>query len=214
MELRRVDTQQAYEQLWELITTLRLAPGAVVNVAALAERLGTSVAAVQEALKLLEHDGLVSVTQRHGVYVANAEAADLAELSELRLPLEALAARLAAERATPDDLAVLEALCREQEALAVQDPEVLFDLDHRFHQAIAAAAHNRYLARTSERFFGLVRRLWFLALPGLSSLPSAVEAHVALVEAIKAGQGAVAEKLMRDHVAGFYEEARAALENA
>lgn len=214
MELHRVDTQQAYEQLLELVTTLRLEPGAVLNVQALSERLAISVAAVQEAIKLLAHDGLVHITPRHGIYVARADAAELAELSELRLPLEGLAARLAAERATADDLAVLEALCREQESLEVGDAEVLFDLDHRFHQAIAAAAHNRYLARTLERFFGLSRRLWFLALPHLASLPSAVGAHLALVDAVKTRDGARAEQLMRDHVSGFYQEAREALENA
>jgi DNA-binding GntR family transcriptional regulator len=210
MELLRVDTQRAYDELWELITTLRLEPGAVLNVPALAERLETSVVAVQEALKLLAHDGLVTVTVRHGIYVAEAEAAELDELSELRLPLEGLAARLAAERATPDDLVVLQALCREQSALAVDAPEVLFDLDHRFHQAIAEAAHNRYLAQTLERFYGVVRRLWFMALPGLASLPAAVEAHVALVEAIEAGDGERAERLMREHVGGFYDEAKGA----
>ena len=53
---------------------------------------------MQEALKLLAHDGLVTVTARHGIYVAEANADDLAELSELRLELEGLTALLAAQR--------------------------------------------------------------------------------------------------------------------
>jgi DNA-binding GntR family transcriptional regulator len=213
MELQRIDTQRAYQQLQEWITTLHLAPGELLNEQALAADLGTGLVAVQEALKLLAHDGLVVITPRHGIYVAEANVADLAELSELRMPLEGLAARLAAQRATPDDLVVLDSLCREQAALPDGEPHRLFDLDHRFHQAIAAAAHNRYLARTLEQFFGLARRLWFLALPKLVSLPGAVEAHVALVEAIKAGDAGRAEQLMREHVAGFYAEARAALDS-
>jgi DNA-binding GntR family transcriptional regulator len=133
-----------------------LEPGAVLNVPALAERLGNSVPPSRRRSSCWRTTGWCTVTVRHGIYVAEADAAELAELSELRLPLEGLAARLAAERATADDLVVLEALCREQESLEVGDAEVLFDLDHRFHQAIAAAAHNRYLARTLEQFFGLV----------------------------------------------------------
>jgi DNA-binding GntR family transcriptional regulator len=211
MDLQRIDTQRAYAELLEQITTLQFEPGAPLNEQALAAALGTGIVAVQEALRLLTHDGLVTVTPRHGVYVARANVGDLAELSELRLPLEGLAARLAAERATPDDLVVLDSLCREQASLADDEPRHLFDLDHRFHQAIAAAAHNRYLATTLEQFFGLARRLWFMALPKLTSLPGAVEAHVALVEAIKAGDADRAEALMREHVAGFYTEARAAL---
>lgn len=212
MELQRIDTQHAYQELQERITTLQLEPGAPLNEQAVAAELGTGIVAVQEALKLLAHDGLVRITPRHGIYVAEANVADLAELSELRLPLEGLAARLAAERATPDDLVVLDSLCREQASLPDGEPQRLFDLDHRFHQAIAAAAHNRYLARTLEQFFGLSRRLWFLALPKLASLPGAVEAHVALVEAIKTGDADRAEQLMRTHVAGFYADAREALD--
>ncbi|NLF64539.1 MAG: GntR family transcriptional regulator [Chloroflexi bacterium] len=212
MDLQRIDTQRTYRELLELITTLALPPGEPLNEQLLAGRLNTTVTAVQEALKLLAHDGLVTVTARHGIYVAEANAADLAELSELRLELEGLAARLAAQRATADDLAVLDALCREQEAFARDEPQRLFDLDHRFHQAIAAAAHNRYLAKTLEQFFGLSRRLWFLALPRLGSLPGAVGVHVALVEAIRARDADRAERLMHAHVEGFYAEARAALE--
>jgi DNA-binding GntR family transcriptional regulator len=212
MDLQRIDTQLAYRELLQFITTLVLAPGEPLNEQALAGRLGASVTAVQEALALLAHDGLVTATPRHGFYVAEANAADLDELSELRLPLEGLAARLAAQRATADDLAVLDALCRDQAALPGDEPHRLFDLDHRFHQAIAAAAHNRYLAKTLEQFFGLSRRLWFLALPRLGSLPGAVEVHVALVEAIRARDADRAERLMRAHVEGFYAEARAALE--
>jgi DNA-binding FadR family transcriptional regulator len=80
-------------------------------------------------------------------------------------------------------------------------------LDHRFHQAVAQAAHNRYLARTLEQFFGLSQRLWYLALPHLGFLPAAVEKHLDLVDAIKAGDADRAEQIMHDH-AGVYSQVR------
>jgi DNA-binding GntR family transcriptional regulator len=129
----------------------------------------------------------------------------------MRLALESLAARLAARRTTPDDLAVLEVLCQELAAVTAGDTRRLFDLDHKFHQAIARAARNRYLAATLERCFGLSQRLWYLVLPHLDFLPTAVRKHLDLIDALRAGDADVAEQIMREHVQMFYDQVRAIL---
>lgn len=217
MELERVDTQRAYELILAKITTLELAPGAAINEQKLAQELNMGTVPVREALKLLAHDSLVVVTPRHGLYVADVSQPDLEQISELRLSLESLCARLAAQRATDDDLVVLEALRQEQVARTETEADVsqaspqLFELDHKFHQAVAQAAHNRYLARTLDQFYGLSQRLWYLALPALGFLPAAVEKHLDLVEAIKAGEADRAEQVMYDHVKEFYDRVREVL---
>jgi DNA-binding GntR family transcriptional regulator len=170
------------------------------------------LAPVREALKLLAHENLVVITPRHGLYVADVNVPDLEQLSEMRLALEGLSARLAAQRATDDDTAVLEALRQEQASTPAEDSRRLFDLDHKFHQAIAQAAHNKYLAASLERLFGLSQRLWYLALPSLGFLPSSVEKHLELVEAIKARDGDQAERIMREHVKEFYAQVRKILQ--
>lgn len=208
MELIRIDTQKAYEQLRDRIVRLQLAPGALIDEQQLSAELDLSPTAVREAIKLLAHDGLVQVTPRHGLYVAPVSLEDLAQLSEMRAPLEALCARLAAQRATADELAVLAALRQEHHGIAASDSGRLFELDHRFHQAIAGAAHNKYLAQTLETFFGLSQRLWYLALPEIGSLPAAVEKHLGMMAAIQAGDADAAERLMRTHVQSFYDEVK------
>lgn len=206
MQLVGVDAQRAYDLIWEKITTLELAPGTLVHEQELADEFALGTVPVREALKWLAHENLVEVTERHGIYVADVNVEDLQQLSEIRLSLESLSARLAARRVEPDDLVVLHALRKEQAAATSQENRGLFDLDHRFHQAVAAAAHNRYLAQTLERLFGLSRRLWYLALPYLESLPSNVEKHLNLVEAIERGDADQAEAIMRQHVKEFYDE--------
>jgi DNA-binding GntR family transcriptional regulator len=206
MELVRVDTQRAYELIREKITTLELSPGAAISEQRLAEDLDMGLVPVREALKLLAHDDLVVITPRHGLYVADVNVPDLEQISEMRLSLESLCARLAAQRATPDDLVVLEALSQEQATIPHEDSQRLFDFDHRFHQAVARAAHNKYLARTLDHLFGLSQRLWYLALPHIEFLPGAVEKHLDLVEAIKAGDADAAEGIMSRHVQDFYDK--------
>jgi len=216
MELERVDTVRAYEMIRERITTLEMAPGSVINEQLLAEEMNMASVPVREALKLLVHDSLVVITPRHGLYVAGVNIPDLEQLSEMRLALESLSARLAAQRATEDDIVVLEALRLEQARIPAKDGTAgssrkLFDVDHRFHQAIARASHNKYLADGLERLFGLSQRLWYLALPQLGFLPSAVEKHLELVDAIKAQDAGQAERIMRSHVQEFYDQVRKVL---
>ncbi len=204
MALLRVDTQRAYELIKEKITILELGPSAPLDEQRLADELNMGLVPVREALKLLIHDDLVVITERHGLYVTDINLPDLEQLSEMRLSLESLCARLAAQRATSDDIAVLEALRQEQASIPPEDNRRLFDLDHKFHQAIAQAAHNKYLARALEHFFSLSRRLWYLALSDLTFLPAAVEEHLELITAIKTGDADRAEQVMRHHVQNFY----------
>jgi DNA-binding GntR family transcriptional regulator len=208
MELERVDTKRAYDLIRERITTLDLEPGSVINEQVLAEGLDMGLAPVREALKLLAHDNLVLITPRHGLYVSDVNVPDLEQLSELRLTLEGLSARLAAQRATEDDIVILEALRQEQASTPAEDRRRLFDIDHKFHQAVARAAHNKYMADSLERLFGLSQRLWYLALPKLGFLPGSVEQHLDLVQAIENGDGDDAERIMRAHVGEFYAQVR------
>ena len=211
MDLQRIDTQRTYRELLELITTLALPPGEPLNEQLLAGRLNTTVTAVQEALKLLAHDGLVTVTARHGIYVAEANAADLAELSELRLELEGLAARLAAQRATADDLAVPRC-----PSVASRKPLPVTS---------RSASLTSTTASTRPRCGGPPTVTWRRRWSSSSASPAAsgswrcpgwarcrvLSGYVALVEAIRARDADRAERLMHAHVEGFYAEARAAL---
>jgi len=208
MNLVRVDTQRAYELIWDKITTCELAPGATIDPGQLADELGMGLTSVRDAIGWLAHESLVQVTPRHGLYVAEANLPDLDYLSEVRLLLEAQAARLAAQRASADDLVVLETLRAEQAHIPADDRHRLFDLDHKFHQAVTRATRNKYLVQTLDHLFGLSRRLWYLALPQPGVLSSAVGQHVELVEAIKARDSDRAERVMRGHVHDFYDRVR------
>jgi len=211
-----IETGRAYDLIRTRIMTLALPPGAGIKPDHLAQELGLGQASVEEALELLAYDGLVVITppQEHGVYVANVYLMDLDQLSETRLRLEVLSARLAAQRASADDLAVLDLLRTEQGTTPADDLRRLLDVDHKFHQAIAAASGNRYLADTLDRLFGLSQRLWYMALPRLVSsgaLPVAVERHLELTDAIRAGDADHAAAIMAEHVSEFYAQVRARL---
>lgn len=199
MELVRVDTKRAYQRIREMIITLSLEPGQSLDEGKLAKELEIGQTPVREALRLLIHEHFVEAPPR-GLYVSDINIDDLKKISDVRLSMERLSARQAAQNATEDDFIVLNALCQEHP----QEIRQLLELDHKFHQAIAQSAHNKYLADALEHFFGLSQRMWYLVLPQLDFLPGAVEAHVEMTEAIKSQDMEKAEALMGTHIEEFY----------
>lgn len=205
MDLVRIDTQRAYEFIREKIISLELSPGSLIDEGKLAKELEMGLVPVREAMNLLFHDHLVK-TAAQGLFVSKVEILDLQQISEIRMLLEPYSAQQAAAHATADDIVVLEALSQEQSHIPPGQPKQLFDLDHKFHQAIARAAKNKYLEEILEDFYGHSKRAWFLVLPHLDFLSTAVESHLDMVKAIKDRDAEHAAQMMRDHVKGFYEK--------
>src|SRR6266704_7108242 len=104
---------KAYQAIRELIVSLELAPGAVIDERELMERLEIGRTPVREALRRLAHERLVEVYPRRGMFVTGVDVRELARLSEVRELLEPEAARLAAERATDADREELACLLSE-----------------------------------------------------------------------------------------------------
>src|SRR5688500_3082861 len=87
-----------------------LKPGQRVLEVELAEELGVSRLPVREAIRQLEHEGLLVSQPHRGTFVAQVTPDDIREMFSLREALESLAARLVAARATPVEVEALQQL--------------------------------------------------------------------------------------------------------
>jgi DNA-binding GntR family transcriptional regulator len=205
-------SDQAYYRIRELIVTLELPPGSLVSERELMERLGLGRTPVREALRALARDRLVDVYPRRGMFVSGVDVRDLAGLSEVRNTLEPHSARLAAERATEADRAVIDLLLAELEQVHDEPVErALIDLDQRIHRHVYHCAHNQFLEETLNEYYVLTLRIWFLALERVARLEDAIQEHRELLVAIRDGDGSRAEDAMRRHVAGFEDGIRRVL---
>ena len=189
---------KAYHAIRDLIVSLELAPGAVIDERALIEQLGIGRTPVREALRRLAQERLVEVYPRRGMFVTGVDVRELARISEVRTVLEPEAARLAAERATDDDRETLAELLDE-----LDEPESLIGLDERIHRAVYRAAHNDLLEATLEQYYVLALRIWVMALDRAYELEDAVQEHRAVLEAIRDGDPERAVRTMRAHVRNF-----------
>ena len=204
----RSQSEEAYSRILQRILRLEMRPGSVVNEARLQEELKIGRTPIREALQRLARENLVRSVPHRGTFVTDVNISDLARITEVRLVLEAHAARLAAEKLTSSDR---ETISEQLELLRrgyVTDQRDLMQLDQQIHRLIYRAAHNPFLEATLERYFNLSLRLWYLALDREVRLREAVDEHVELLEAIVAGDGVRAEDIMRRHVSGFEREIR------
>jgi DNA-binding GntR family transcriptional regulator len=169
----------------------------------LAERFGMSRTPVREALQRLETQSLLTRDGR-SLIVASLDHDQIAELYAVRTELEALAARLAAQHAAREEIAVLRAMVEEDRQL-LGDASALSRANRRFHGQIHRASHNRYLVQQ----LGMVHRT--MALMATTSLAAdgrgqtALDEHAAIVDAIADRDGHRAAEALRQHLSVAFE---------
>jgi DNA-binding GntR family transcriptional regulator len=213
----RSQSEEAYLRIRDRIVSLDLAPGSVVQEARLREELDIGRTPIREALQRLAWENLVKSVPHRGTFVTNVNITDLARITEVRVVLEGHAARLAAERAGTADRAAIATLLEEVESERTKDGSPRLDqrelmrLDQRIHRQIYRASRNSFLESTLERYFNLSLRLWFMVIDREVRLREAVEEHAALLRAILAGDGTLAQESMQRHVMGFEQEIRTVL---
>jgi DNA-binding GntR family transcriptional regulator len=202
---------RAYMELRDQIVTLALPPGAPINEEALGRELDLGRTPIREAIKRLALENLVCVYPRRGTFVSEINITDLAHISDVRVELEGHAAYRAAQRLTPSQREELDGLLDEIAQRANGDADALMGLDARVHRFVYRCAGNPYLRDTLERYLNLSLRIWYLVLGRLPHLPERVHEHVALLEAIGAGEAERARAIAAEHVARFEDEIRGVL---
>ncbi len=210
-ETARSQSEAAYLRIRDRIVSLDMAPGSVVNEARLREELEIGRTPIREALQRLALENLVKSIPHRGTFVTDVNITDLARITEVRVVIEAHAARLAAERLVGQDRVAVQELLAVLEAGGAADQRELMRLDQQIHRQIYRAARNSFLESTLERYLNLSLRLWYLVVDQEVRLREAVAEHVELLRAVLAGEGSRAEESMRRHVTGFEREIRRAL---
>lgn len=204
---RQSQSEAAYQTIKEKIVTLELPPASLLNETQLMESLDLGRTPIREALQRLARENLVVILPRQGTIVADLNLSDLQKIFEVRLELEIFAARLAAERATAEQIDCMERLLKQVDTrLDTDNRSQLLKLDHEFHAAIAQAAQNEFLQETLEWLYTHVLRLWHVALNQVQGLPDGIRDHRDIVAALKAKDGERAADIMRQHITNFQNE--------
>lgn len=203
--------ERAYAAIQDRLIMLDIPPMAPIDESALSTSLGVGRTPVREALKRLEVDRLVISYPRRGTFATGVDITDLAYISEIRVQLEPLAARRAAETSGEAVRAELAELADHIDRLDVRAIErnELMRWDLRVHRAIYRAAGNPHLEDTLVRYNNLATRIFCLFLDRMPHFDRHVGEHVGLLHAIAEGEADTAADVARSHVIGFEKAIRA-----
>lgn len=203
---------QTVEILASRILSNEYPEGTTLDLTQLREELDVSLTALREALKVLSAKGMIDARQKRGTFVQprsswNMLDADVMrwqmsvaadpglfdQLTEVRSVVEPAAARMAAERATEDDLAALTSAL--DSMATASDVDAAVDADIAFHRALLTATHNDFLSQIAAIIaIGLAERDKFVHHANPSD---PVPSHKAVLDAVVAHDPPAAEEAMR-----------------
>jgi DNA-binding GntR family transcriptional regulator len=192
-------TEILHVALRQAIIEQRLAPGTRLPEDAIGESFGTSRTIAREALGRLAVEGLVELIPNRGAFVANPTLDEGRDIFAVRKGLERLVVQEVAARMTPKTAAILRDLAqKEAESGPISEAQAI-RLAGEFHLRLAALSGNALLLRYVTELVS--RCSLVLAMYGRPhSADCAVNEHLALVEALVAGDGALAAVLMDQHL--------------
>ena len=199
--------EAVYLKLREEILDGTLSSGEALGECAVASRLGVSRTPIRGALHRLFEEGLVKITPNRGAVVVGVNADDLVGIYKIRMRLEGLASREAAEKISPEEKRKLsDAVELAEFYIQKKDTEHLKELDTEFHSIIYKASGNRLLCKTLSELHRNITAYRKLSLSSGDRLLSSVKEHRDILNAIISGDGELADRLTSLHI-------EAALEN-
>jgi DNA-binding GntR family transcriptional regulator len=196
---RNVLSEQVKDRILYWILEGELAPGSRIIETRVAKQLGVSQAPVREALRDLATLGLVEMKPYRGASVRKPSKADLVEAMEVRAELEALAARIAAERITEEYLDELRRLVAEMHELIEKGDAHAHAVKHtQFHETVLRASGNKTLHRTWSMLEPYACTYVTILVPGMD-LNQLGGVHRDILNALEAGDPDRASGAMRHH---------------
>lgn len=193
-------SDQAYQQIKQMIFDFALMPGDRCSESDLAQRLAVSRTPLRQALQRLEREGFLQVLPKTGWQVAPLDFDTFDELYDLRVLIECHAAQQLVDAEVRTGLRTLADVWMVPAAMRLADGAEVGRLDEQFHADLVQASGNREMSRVHREIterIRIIRRLDF-------SKPARVEAtydeHARILRAITRRRGEEAQRLLRAHI--------------
>lgn len=192
---------RVFNEIEQAILDGSLSPGENLTELRLSAELGVSRTPVREALRQLDLEGLIRNVPNKGAVVVGISEQDIADIYDIRISLEGLAARRAAVNATEEEISHMRTLLELQEFFSGKNDAVqVRQLDSSFHASIYDSCRSRTLRHTLAQFGNYVRRARELSVRTEGRSAASVAEHRRILEAISARDGDAAEAAAREHL--------------
>jgi len=201
--------KEIYKELKKRIVYLDYKPKQALNIKELAKEFGVSPMPVREVLILLESEKLIHIIPNNGIYVNDISFQELKDVFEIRLFLVGLSGRLAAQRATTEELNKMKELL--EKIKQEKERSKLIQLDAEFHDLVNYSTKNQALAETLKRLRNQIGRLWFFAKENDAYSQKIPEDFEELIKTLKSKEQNKSEQIMKDHAIHFINQIKTSL---
>jgi len=191
-----------YEKIRDEIVSGRIGPNERLKVGDLAARYGTSTNPIREALQQLRGEGFVLMEPNRGARVRPIDEAFVRDIIEIEMLIEPALTRWFVSIVDDADIARLEAMQAEIEALNFADLALHGQLDTRFHQLIYDRHYNRHAAELWWKHREILRAISRRFPTSLSRRAAVIREHRELIERIRAQDADGAAAVVARHVEG------------
>ena len=190
---------QAYERIKDRIILGEISGGSALSEQLLVEELGISRTPIREALNMLQHEHLVEIYPKQGVFVTRVSYKDVMDIYSVRILLEPFAVRSATSRIDP-------AVLREQASIWEQVDEQMSPVEHvgmdrELHSLIATATDNKYLINYLHQLYDQANRIRHVSLKrSLERMKEIHAEHMEILRHMISGDGEGASTAMKAHL--------------
>lgn len=193
--------EQVFEKLEKDILSGVYERGQILTETKLSEALGVSRTPIREALRRLEQEHIIEIGSK-GAVVIGISAEDIDMIYEIRMRIEGLCARLAAERATDEVIGELSEVIELQEFYTTKEnADNIKNADNKFHQTLYKACGSLSLSDCLSELHKKVVKYRKASVSSHSRADESLREHRAIFEAIKSHNGSLAEQLALTHIA-------------
>ncbi|MBV8166458.1 MAG: GntR family transcriptional regulator [Alphaproteobacteria bacterium] len=168
----------------------------------LSQDLGVSRTPIREAMTVLEQEGFVRSVPRRGIYVVRKTKREIIDMVTVWAAIESFAARMAATRATREELEELRALAEFKGDPAAHLTEYS-QANMAFHKAIIRMSGCELMTGLTENLFIHMRAIRAVTMSQDNRATRSVVDHLNIVEALEARDPDLAERLVREHTLGL-----------
>ena len=169
----------------------------------LGQELGISRTPIREALGYLEQEGLVRSVPRRGVFVVRKSKAEIVGMTVVWAAIEGMAARLAAARAAPAEIAELRALFRDHGNDPAAHLHEYSQANMAFHKAIIRMGGVALMSEMTDTIFVHMRAVRAVTMTQDDRARRSMADHLAIIAALEARDADAAERLVREHTLGL-----------
>ena len=198
---KRLNAQDVYDALREMIIDLRVAPGSRVTESQLADYFFVSRTPIRAALQRLESEGFLTIKAKQGCFIRNIDMVKISQYYDVRVSLEVMVLDEIAKHRNKAELVSIANLWNpENSSFGLQVTDHLKAAEEGFHLELAKISNNEVLIRYIEDINDQIRVVRRLGWPNMKSVTDTYEEHFRICELLLAEDLKAAQAEMTNHI--------------